>query len=79
MYVVFIAKLLSKRLRTAALDFVEHQELFEVLTASVKNQDLITLWTTQIETWEKALDKSRLEDPYLVVNAGEWLHGVLCS
>ena len=67
----FLAKLLSKRLRTAALDFVEHQELFDVLTASVKNQDLITLWTTQVETWEKALDKSTLEDPYLVVNAGE--------
>ena len=64
------AFLLKKRLSVACAEFLEHQELFDALTESIKNKELIIVWTTKVEVWEK--DPS-LEDPYEVVMSGTLL------
>ena len=68
---VMLAWLLKKRLTIAIEEFLEHQDLFDALTNSLKNKELVIVWTAKVEAWEK--DPS-LEDPYEVAVSGMSLY-----
>ena len=64
------ALLLKKRLVIALEEFLEHQDLFDALSNSIKDRKLVIVWTAKVEAWEK--DPS-LDDPYEVALSGAFV------
>ena len=64
------AHTLKKRLTLALEQWPLQRGLFEVLTASIKDQTLVQKWTEDIKAWER--DRS-LPDPYHVITQGAYL------
>ncbi len=63
---------LRDRLLNALAEHEEHRELFLILTASLRGQN-IAQWKAQIEAWER--DPS-LPDPYQTISDGEFFRSL---
>ena len=64
------ARTLKKRLLLATKELDGQRELFDALTASIKNKALVHMWRKQVEAWEA--DPS-LPDPYYVATQGMYM------
>ena len=64
------ARTLKKCLLLAIKELDGQRELFDALTASIKNKALVRMWRKQVEAWEA--DPS-LPDPYYVATQGTYM------